>query len=796
MNPHALDVLEFREVLDRVAGRALSPLGRERVLALVPGDVPQAIRTELERVEELALFLDRDRDWVHPEIPDARDALEALALAGSLLEPLHLYALGRLLTGSRELEEGLARARQELPRLAHLRGHLVTDRGLEAEMGKVVDPEGNVLDSASKELGRIRARLRKAHNRIVQALEKYVKSLPDRIVVGDASVTIRDGRYVIAVRREGKGEVGGVVMDESATGQTLFIEPPLAQELMNELKGLEREEQREVNRILREKTEELRPHLPLLEASQEALVVYDALLARARTAMAWRGRAPELLPPESQELEVVEGRHPLLLARGDGEVVPFHLALTEGERAVVVSGPNTGGKSVFLKALGLVAVLTQSGIIPPVGKGTRLPVFRDVFADIGDEQSISESLSTFSAHLSNLREIVMEADAGSLVLIDEMGTGTDPQEGAALSRAILEWMVRRGALTVVTSHLGALKRLDGPGTGIVNASLQFDPDRIEPTYQLQKGRPGRSYGLAIARRQGFPPELLDRAEGHVPRDEARMEDLLATLERKEKEASSLLDSLAREKARADRLKEELEAREKEIRARERMAEDRAREEARRLLLEAREEVEEAIREVRSAGEVGPEGGEELDDVSHRARRRVEEAAQRQRERREALQKPAPRRDFSPGDRVSLRGSGADGKVVEVRDGRVTVETGGLRLRLPAAELTLKGGGGKKEPESPSGGREGASHWQGPEPEPTTEVDLRGMRVAEVDLALDRAVDQAVLGGLSELRVIHGKGTGALRQRVGELLARDGRVREHRMGLPSEGGAGVTMVKFK
>lgn len=797
MNPHALEVLEFDRVLEVVAGRALSPLGRERVMTLSPGVERGQIQAELARVEELARFLDQRVDWVYPEIPDALEALERLALAGSLLEPTQLYRVGRLLTASRELEQGLAKAREDLPSLSYLRELLFVDQEVERSIQRIVDHEGMVLDSASKELGRIRRSLRKAHNRIVQALEKYLKTLPDRIVVGDASVTIRDGRYVIPVRREGKSEVGGVVMDESATGQTLFVEPPLAQQLMNELKGLEREEQREINRILREQTEALRPHLPLLEGSQEALVVFDALLARARAALSWEGRAPELLAPGSTELDVVEGRHPLLLSRGEGEVVPFHLTLVEGERAVVVSGPNTGGKSVFLKALGLLAVLSQSGVVPPVGRGTRLPIFTDVFADIGDEQSISESLSTFSAHLGNLKEIVQEADGSSLVLIDEMGTGTDPQEGAALSRAILEWLVERGALTVVTSHLGALKRLDGPGSGIVNASLQFDPDRIEPTYQLQKGRPGRSYGLAIARRLGFPSDLLDRAEGHIPRDEARMEDLLATLERKEKEASALVDSLAREKARADRLKGELEEREEELRNRERTAENRAREEARQLLLEAREEVEAAIREVRSAAEGQVGDGVELEEATHRARRRVEQAAQRQKEKRREVEEPEIHRAFEAGDRVRLAGSGADGTIVEVRDGRVTVETGGLRVQLPAGELAYKG----PAPEAGAAGKthkvqQRASDWQGPEAEARTEVDLRGMRVAEVDLALDRAVDQAILGGLSELRIIHGKGTGALRQRVGELLDRDGRIQEYRMGLPTEGGAGVTMVKFK
>jgi DNA mismatch repair protein MutS2 len=796
MNPHALGVLEYQEVLEQVAGRALSPLGRARVLALRPEPHLEVARVELRRVEELALFLAQHRDWTAPEIPDARAGLKRLALPGNVLEPLELFTLGRLLASGRALDEALARTRDDLPNLAFLRDGLHKDRALEKVILAIVDEEGSVLDSASKELGRIRASLRRAHSRIVQALEKYLRTLPDRIVLADASVTIRDGRYVVPIRREGRGEVGGVVLDESSTGATLVVEPPLAQQLMNDLKALERDEAREVHRILRDQTDGLRPILLLLEASQEALVAFDSLFARAQAARAWEGRAPELLSPGTQEMDVVEGRHPLLLAREKGKVVPFHLSLESGERAMVVSGPNTGGKSVLLKALGLITTLSQSGVVPPVGKGTRIPFFTDVFADIGDEQSIAESLSTFSAHLSNLKEIVLEADSGCLVLIDEMGTGTDPQEGAALSRAIIEALAKRGALTVVTSHLGALKRLDTPGSGVVNASLQFDPDRIEPTFRLQKGRPGRSYGLAIARRLGFPSELLDLAEGYLPQEEARMEDLLSTLEKNEKEASALVESLSREIARADRLGAELKEREEELRERERTAESRAREEARRLLLEARQEVEAAIQEVRAVAEGTGDQEEGLEEVTRRARRRVEEAAQRHRTERGVSPGGALPHDLQPGDRVALAGSGAEGRVVELREDRVLVEAAGVRLQVPARDLLYRGPAREEPRRAARGADSSASAWLGPEASPQAEVDLRGMRVAEVDPVLDRALDQALLGGLGELRVIHGKGTGALRERVGELLAEDRRVRDYRMGLPGEGGAGVTVVKLK
>jgi DNA mismatch repair protein MutS2 len=782
--------------LESVGRRALSDLGRERVLQLTPERRLGWIRTELERVEELARFLVRHPDWPAPSIPDARGGLERLTMEGSVLEPKELFALGSLLSSSRILKEALAKAAPELPTLSFLSEALHKDRAAEKAIGRVVDRGGEILDTASKGLGRIRARARQTHGKIVRALEKLLGTLSERTVVPDASVTIREGRYVIPVRREGRGEVGGAVLDESATGATLFVEPPVAAGLMNELRELEREEHREVLRILREQTEAMRPVHGLLDSSQEAMVTFDSIFARAQAARVWDGAAPDLLSPGTQDLEIVHGRHPLLLAKNPEAVVPFHLRLEVGERAMVVSGPNTGGKSVLLKAIGLISVLAQSGIVPPVGPGTRIPVFTRVFADIGDEQSIVESLSTFSAHLGNLKEIVEQADEESLVLIDEMGTGTDPQEGAALAKAVLQELVERGTLTVATSHLGALKRLDVPGSGVVNASLQFDPDRIHPTYQLLKGRPGRSYGLAIARRLGFPGHVLDEAEAHLPREEARMEELLAALERKEKEAAGLVESLASERAAAERLKEGLVEREAVLKDRERTARARAQEDARRLLMEARTEVEAAIQEVRAAWERSQGREDALDKAQRQARRRVEEAAGQLRPREKKSAPPAGTGHAGPGDRVRVSGTGSKGIVVEVREGRAVVETAGLRMQVPLEELSVL------EPAEESGKKPSsqtaasASSWQGPEAEPASEIDLRGFRVADLGIEVDRAIDQAVLGGLGELRIIHGKGTGALRAAVSEILAADGRVSDFRMGGPGEGGAGVTIVRFR
>jgi DNA mismatch repair protein MutS2 len=788
MSRHALDVLEFSRVLDRVAEQASCALGAERIRDLHPSADAERVRRELARVGAVMRFVEEKPSWGVPTIPDVRASLGALAAEGSVLEPVALYALGQLLTASRLVAAELDRREARLEELGAVRDLLYEDGDAEETLQRSVDAEGQVLDTASRELKKIRDRLRGAHTRIVRQLEAYMRTLPERFVVADASVSIREGRYVVPIRREGRGDVGGIVHDASHTGATIFVEPPIAVELTNQLRDLEREEALEIRRILGVLTDRLRPVRDALRGALDALVDFDALHARARTALAWRASIPGVLDAGAPSLSIVRGRHPLLAAEGEAPVVPFDLTISEGERALVVSGPNTGGKSVFLKAVGLISALAQSGIVPPVDPGTRLPMFDTFFADIGDEQSIALSLSTFSAHLGNLSEIVRRADRRSMVLIDEMGTGTDPSEGAALARAVLEHLVERGALIVVTSHLGELKRLDTEGSGIVNASLQFDSERMEPTYQLVKGLPGRSYGLAIARRLGFPADVLDRAEGYRDRGEVEMEDLLGRLEHREREAVQLTDSLERERREVARLTEEAKKRERALKELERTAEERTRERARQVLLEARAEVEEAIREVRGASDAHAD----LEAASHEARRRVEDAVHRHRRRAPRSGKTRGPADVSAGDRVRVHATGAKGKVLEVRSDRAVVEVGALRLEVPLRDLETVSGGAP----SPDAER-GAGGWSGPEAGAVRlEVDLRGLRVDELEIELGRALDQAILEDLAELRIIHGKGTGALRQRVGELLELDTRVRSQRPGGPTEGGAGVTVAAFR
>ncbi len=786
MNAHSLRVLDLPDVLERIASRALSPMGREAILGMRPATEAEAVRGELQRVADTAAFLEQCSEFAPPAIVDARQALRRLAVPGSVLDGSELHSLGVMLESGRLLGEALDR--HPFPSLRGLRERLYADRQEEAAIRRSVEPDGSLPDSASRELGRIRNALRRTRSSVVQKLEGFLRTLPERFVVSDASVTLRNGRYAIPIRREGRGEVGGIVHDESASGATLFVEPPLAIEITNRIRELEREEEREILRILREFTDRLRAARELLLGSHEALVEFDTLYARARTAGDWRGEVPEILSEGGREIRIVEGRHPLLATRGESPVVPFDLELSVDERILIVSGPNAGGKTVLLKAVGLISVLAQAGVIPPVGAGTRLPLLREVFADIGDEQSIAESLSTFSAHVSNLKEILEGAAPDTMVLLDELGTGTDPEEGAALARSILEELRSRDALTLATSHLGALKRLAEPGSGVVNASLQFDPDRLEPTFSLRKGRPGRSYGLAIARRMGLSSGVLDRAASYVSSDEARMEVLLEELERREREASRALAALERDRAAASELLACAQEREAGLDERERTAERKARDEARKLLLEARQEVERAIQRVQEAHE-----RDDFRQVAREARRGIEDALRQHRLSPAERLAPAPASGVPrPGDRVRLVGGGATGVLVEVRDERATMEADGLRIQVPFSDLVRVDGGA----EPPRRETAAAAAWTGPVVDASPEVDLRGLRVDEAEPLLVRALDEAVLCELHELRVIHGKGTGALRNRVAELLEEDTRVVGFRLGLSGEGGSGVTVVRLR
>lgn len=473
------------------------------------------------------------------------------------------------------------------------------------------------------------------------------------------------------------------------------------------------------------------------------------------------------------------------------DVVPFDLTMATTERTLLISGPNTGGKTVLLKALGLFSALVQSGIPAPVDNGSSIAVFDDIYADVGDEQSILASLSTFSAHLRNLAEVLTSASNRSLVLIDELGSGTDPIEGAALGGAILEALTTRGTLTVATTHLGALKDLATQVEGVVNASLQFDPVALAPTYRLTKGIPGRSYGISIARRLRLPADVLTRAEERIPVDERRVTALLADLEAREKNLAAIEKESGEMAEETRKRSRRLAERENNVRERERQLEQTSRKEARQYLLEARAEVEQTIRDLKAAAERNQ-------DTAREARKRVEDLANEQGRALEQIEREAAaapsggnNQEVDIGDFVEVETLGGKvGRVVEVRDGEALVAVGAMKLAVPRSALRVS------TPEAAAPAVTVNIRGDMPEVHAQSEIDVRGMRVGEVEDIVMHAVDAAVRADLKVLRIIHGKGTGALRERVAEMLRKESRVTSFRLGAWNEGGAGVTVVELK
>jgi DNA mismatch repair protein MutS2 len=783
----ALETIELDAVLDRVAEHAAGPLGAARVRARRPTGDLEWIRAELARVGEVAgLFRRRDGLLAEP-LPDVSAALGRLRIEGSVLEGAELAGIHRALTATRAVHADLTRVAPLAPRAAELLRPL-PEKSLERRLEQSVDPDGNLLDSASPRLAAARREVQAARQRLLRKLEGLLRGLDASAAPAGATVTVRDGRYVIPVRRDSRARPAGIIHGESGSAGTLFVEPADAIDLGNALREAQVEEERETLRVLRELTTLLRPALPLIRDAVDMAIAVDDLVARGRYAVATEAEVPAVVPAPAP-LVIRNGRHPLLLS-GATPVVPFDLDLAAEERTLLVSGPNTGGKTVLLKAVALVAALAQSGIIPPVGRESSIPAFGSFYADIGDRQSIAASLSTFSAHVAMLRRILDDADAGTLVLLDEIGSGTDPTEGGALASATLGALTARGALTLATTHLGALKNLASHTPGVVNASLEFDAATLTPTYRLVKGVPGRSYGLAIARRLGVRADVLADAEARVPAVEKSLDQLLASVEERARELTADRAELEARRLEAEGLAARLAAqaesqavREAELRKREKDAERRGREQARTFLLEARERVEAALAAARAAAD---------EAAAREARRLVEEGIVSGAQALAAMeeeQPPAKGGVVSAGSRVRV-GSGAVGEVAEVRsDGKVVVVVGAMRMVVDPGALTLlppADAKARREPPPGDGARADAAAF---------EIDLRGMTGDEAEAATVAAVDAAVLAEHPYLRIIHGMGTGVLRERVHRVVKGDRRIARYALAPRNQGGTGVTIVEF-
>jgi DNA mismatch repair protein MutS2 len=787
----AVQTLELPKILARVAGLCAFGVSRSLVETLAPSVIVGEVERRLGLTTEARALLELEHSF---SIGGARDIRESVreATLGRSLAPGQLLEILDTIQAARDLRGRFTRVRDAGERFG-LVGDLVLGLGsfpgLEADIGRSIGKQGEVLDSASPTLGRLRAEVRVAQNRLLERLNSLLARHGS--AVQEPIITQREGRYVIPVRVGERAQVPGLVHDTSASGQTLFIEPLEAVELANRWRRAQIEEQHEVDRVLAELSGLVGQHGEALLRTLDGLARIDLALAMARYSIEIDGVAPRLVvdqPPTSphghptHRLDFRQARHPLL---GPG-AVPIDLALGQEARVLVITGPNTGGKTVALKTTGLLVLMAQAGLHLPVAPGSSMSVFPHVFADIGDEQSIEQSLSTFSSHLSNIVRMLGQVGPTSLVLLDELGAGTDPVEGAALARAIIADLLARGPLVIGTSHYAELKSYAYTTPGVVNGSVEFDVETLSPTYRLTIGVPGRSNALAIARRLGLDPAIIDAARGLLSQEQVTMEDLLAEV-------------------RADRDRAALEVRRTEA-ARRQAEQAVTRLEGERAALEASkdaavaaavaafdEEVRElrerlhAVERERASVAISKEWLQQAQAVASRVASDFEAVESRRRKDRGTT----PVRGLRPGDLVQVTSLGQQGQVIEATDSSALVLVGSFRLRLPTTDLTRLG----ERPERREPSRSTAT-LPPPPPSPGLEIDLRGMRAHELEEALDRLISQASQSGLPFLRIIHGKGTGALRQIVRDYLRSSSLVDSYETAPANQGGDGVTIATFR
>lgn len=786
-DPASLRALEFAAIAERLAARTAFAPSRELAESIVP--VGDAVHVGLlqDQTDEAARLVEN-----HPDatIGGARDIRAPLKRArrGGRLSPAELLDVAGTLHAIAQFKRRLARWTG--PQLAGVRDELAPVPALEAQIERSIDPSGEILDSASTALKTARRKMRLAQERLRERLNGMLRSADLAGAIGDAIVTQRAGRYVIPVRAEAKGRVPGIVHDQSASAATLYIEPLAVVELNNAWTEATLEAAAEEERILDALSREVEAHAESLAVSLAALARADLWMARAHLGADMDAIRPAV---NDDALELLSARHPLLGA----DAVPIDLRLGErfGYRALVITGPNTGGKTVALKTIGLLALMHQTGLRVPAADGARMPVFAQVMADIGDEQSIAQSLSTFSSHLRNVVRFLGAAGPRTLVLLDEIGAGTDPTEGSALAMAVVTVLLERGALVAATTHYAELKAFAETQPGVTNAAVEFDVATLRPTYHLSIGLPGASQAFAIADRLGLAPEVLALARDRVSSTHASLEETLAAIRRTEAEKTEALAVAAEERdaARAER-------------DRASAGVERARREAARILSEATRAADELVAEAeRDAAEVRRQSTRSSRATTAATSRRAAplQAPPRTRPRlpaeMEELAELATTTDEpGPQPRVGLWGRsrtlGRAGRIAAIsgRTGRITLEADGARLVVPGADVEVvpepSAGPPRRDLAAEELRRRAAADL-------SPSLDLRGERVEAALEQLSAYLDQALLAGADQALIIHGAGTGALRRSIREYLADHPRVRSVRSGRREEGGDGTTVAEL-
>ena len=791
MDTKSLQTLEYGRILERLESYAAFSASQKLARALKPTNDYLLAQDRLARTTEARRLLSEKAEI---SVGGARDIRPQVAQAtkGSVLEISDFIDIKATLETARELGRFFNKAEQKYPQLFKITTPLVPPLGLIEAISRVISEKGEIVDSASSELATIRAQIRTAHSRLQRKLEQLVNDSAVTRFLQEAIVTQRNGRYVVPLRAEHKGRLKSVVQDQSASGSTLFVEPLVVVELNNALIELQLAEKEEVRRILAELSRQVARAAPELNSIVNALAMLDLSLMCAKYADDLAAIEPIVHHPNDLKtegpkpiLKLLKARHPLI---DPEKIIPIDIVLQDGIFSLVITGPNTGGKTVTLKTAGLLTLMAQSGLHIPAQSGSELMLFRDVYADIGDEQSIEQSLSTFSGHITNIVRILKKARWNTLVLLDELGAGTDPQEGSALARAILQKMIDDTIPNLVATHYPELKAFAHTKTGVMNASMEFDLNTLQPTYHLTMGLPGRSNALAVANRLGMGGEILDAARAMLDPSELQTDDLLDEIHQ-QREISRV------ERETAEDVREQAEDIKKELQDRlERIEEERMQilESAR---LEALEELEILRAELGSMRKQAQKSTT-TPETTRQLQKKITQLEKAKQEPIESkMSAPYQAQPLKPGDRVKIPSLKVEGYVHAINQDVVEVEIGKMRLKVSSADITRpKTNGDNRKPKE----REIISTKlpQNRTQSPGLECHLRGMRVEDALSELERFIEKAYAAGLPYARIVHGKGTGTIRQVVREYLGTSPYVERWEPALQTEGGAGVTIVYFR
>ncbi|ASK63022.1 endonuclease MutS2 [Virgibacillus phasianinus] len=780
MNERILRVLEFNKIIDQLSSKAASSLGENQALQLKPLTNLTEVLELQEETDEASQILRLNLAVPLGGIFDIRASIKR-SVIGGVLSTEECLDIANTLYGGRQVKNFILKLEEDLPILKSLSERIEPLRDVEQHIKSSIDDHGHVMDSASVKLRSIRSSIRTFESRVREKLDGYTRS--KSAMLSDPIVTIRNDRYVLPVKQEYRGSIGGIVHDQSASGATLFMEPKTVVDLNNQLQESFSKEKHEVDRILRELTEHIASEEICLTENVEVLGKIDFMFARAKLGQSMKASMPKM--NDQGIIKLQQARHPLIPIE---EVVANDIEIGEDYTSIVITGPNTGGKTVTLKMVGLCTLMAQSGLQVPALDGCEMAVFENVYADIGDEQSIEQNLSTFSSHMTNIVDIMKNVDYKALVLFDELGAGTDPQEGAALAMSILDEVIDRGARVIATTHYPELKAYGYNRENVVNASVEFDVESLKPTYRLLLGVPGRSNAFEISKRLGLHESIIQTAKSHIGVDSTSVENMIASLEKSKRESEKDFEAAHQTMLETEKLKRDLERQWKDFEDKRESLYKKAEDKANKAIQDARVEAELIIDEIRKMKTNANLKEHEWIE----ARKMFEDAKPNLSEKKESKKQTTSEqvKDLKVGDTIKLLTINQQGNVLDkINDNEYLVQVGIMKVKVKRKDLQFISEK-KGFTEKPLTTVKGSGYHVRPE------LDLRGERYEDAFLRLEKYIDDVILAGYQKVSIIHGKGTGALRKGVQDLAKSHPRISGIRAGGSGEGGSGVSIIELK